>query len=126
MEDNMEIEKESPSAATPDAADVENSNDVSPVFAVDNITVSFPPTVGIEDVAALKRVLDDQLLGCAVGIDTAAVEAIDAAVLQTLLVFCKEADNKGVFTDWESPSEAVLDAIRLLGLAGVNGFPEAA
>lgn len=122
----MDIEKASPATATLDAVDAENSNDAAPVFSVDNITVSFPSTVGIEDVVALKKVLDDQLLGCAVGIDTAAVEVIDAAVLQTLLAFCKQAENKGVFTDWESPSAAVLDAVQLLGLSGVNGFPEAA
>ena len=115
MEDNPEIENEN-----------ESSGDESPVFTVDNITVSFPPTVGLTDVTALKKVLDDQLLGCAVSIDTSAVEVIDTAILQTLLVFSKEAENKGVFTDWETPSTAVLDAVRLLGLSGIHGFPEAA
>jgi ABC-type transporter Mla MlaB component len=118
----MENEPEISEMATEVASEINES----PVFTVDNITVSFPTTVGISDVMVLKKVLDSQLLGCAVSIDTAAVEVIDTAILQTLLVFCKEADEKGVFTDWESPSAAVLDAIQLLGLSDMYGFPKAA
>ncbi len=116
MDENAEIDN-----ATTDTATTE-----PPVFTVNNITVGFPPTVGLPDVATLKQVLDSQLLGCAVGIDTSAVEVIDAAVLQTLLAFCKQADANGVFTDWESPSAAVLDAVGLLGFSGIHGLPDAA
>lgn len=122
IKDEESIETEASDMAS---AEIIESNETL-VFSVDNITVTFPTTVGLSDVTELKKVLDSQLLGCAVSIDTAAVEVIDTAILQALLVFCKEADDKGVFTDWESPSAAVLDAIQLLGLAGIHGFPEAA
>ena len=109
-----------------DAAGESSGRAVTPLFTVDNITVSFPSTVGLSDMTALKEVLDTQLLGCAVSLDTSSVEVIDTAVLQMLLLFCREADSRGVFTDWEAPSAAVLDAIKLLGLSGVHGLPDAA
>jgi len=55
--------------------------------------------------------------GGPVVLEASAIERADAAALQLLCAFFNEAGERGVAVRWEAPSEALLDAARLIDLA---------
>lgn len=50
---------------------------------------------------------------------TAELVHVDTAALQLLCAFMLEARQRGIEVEWDTPSEALLSAARLLGVCGV-------
>lgn len=53
--------------------------------------------------------------------DVSQIQRIDAAGVQILLGFCREAELQGQSIDWGNPSEAFLKSVALLGLEAEMG-----
>jgi len=74
--------------------------------------------LGIADVGDLyAKLLTELAEGHAIRFDVSKVERIDAAALQVIYAYSKEAEKQGHALDWESPSEAFIRSANLLGLA---------
>ncbi len=79
--------------------------------------ISCGDSLDITQVSELHARLGEALAaGGAVVLQASAVERADAAALQLLCSFFREAAERGVSLRWESPSAALLDAARLLDL----------
>lgn len=55
-------------------------------------------------------------------IDCSGVERVDTAGVQVLLAFAGAAEEKGVELVWQSPSESVQNAFRIMGLEKIIGL----
>jgi len=74
--------------------------------------------LGIADVGDLYAELLIKLAeGHIVHFDVSQIERIDAAALQVLYAYSKEAEKQGHSLPWNSPSEAFIRSVNLLGLA---------
>ena len=62
--------------------------------------------------------------GKPVAIDVSKIERIDAASLQMLYAFSKEAAEQGNPLGWDNPSEAFCSSVKLLGLAQMMGIAD--
>jgi len=75
-------------------------------------------TLGIADVGDLYATLLTELAeGNTVRLDVSEIERIDAAALQMIYAYSKEAIRQGEALSWISPSQAFLRSVNLLGLA---------
>lgn len=76
-------------------------------------------TVEVTDINALFRRLEQALCVTAstLMLDAEGVERIDAASLQLLTVFYREAEELGYAVQWKKPSDALQQSARLVGLA---------
>lgn len=54
--------------------------------------------------------------GQAVSIDISAVERVDAASLQLLYSFQRDAQSQGLVTIWSEPSKVFCDAVDIVGM----------
>ena len=91
------------------------------------------PTVGLEsnhtvkDAAVLKnsllQVLDEP---GQVTIDAKSVERIDTAIIHVLCAFVRDRAARGLTVSWGNPTQAFLDAARLLGVSAMLALPVAA
>jgi ABC-type transporter Mla MlaB component len=79
----------------------------------------------VKDAAALKSSL------CAlanesgaVTLDTSAVERVDTATMQLLCAFVRDRSARNQSVAWRGVSQALNDAVRLLGVAAMLGFAE--
>jgi len=79
-------------------------------------TISLPPELGIDSVAALKRQLGP-LLGepAKVVLDGAEVKRVHTAALQLFCLFCRDRRAEGREVEFGRPSPALLSAAALLG-----------
>ena len=73
-----------------------------------------------QDISAVNK-LRDRLIKCAakdtdVNLYAGKVETIDTSSLQLILTFVREVEQKGHTMKWHSPSEALLNTARLIGL----------
>ena len=74
--------------------------------------------LGIADVGDLyAKLLIELAEGHIVHFDVSEIERIDAAALQVLYAYFKEAEKQGHTLLWNSPSEAFIRSVNLLGLA---------
>lgn len=85
--------------------------------------LNLPVCIDIASVAALH----EQLVACLrsgapTELNGSAVRRADAAGLQVLIAFLADARAAGVRADLVEPSEALREAARLLGLAGLLDF----
>ncbi len=74
--------------------------------------------LGISDVGDMHtRILMELSEGYEIQFNVSQIERIDAAALQMIYAFSKEADTNGVPLVWDKPSEAFVRSATLLGLA---------
>jgi ABC-type transporter Mla MlaB component len=60
----------------------------------------------------------------AVTLDTSAVERVDTATMQLLCAFVRDRSARNQSVVWRGVSQALNDAVRLLGVAAMLGFAE--
>ncbi len=74
--------------------------------------------LGIADVGDLyAKLLIEVAEGHAIRFNASDIERIDAAALQIIYAYSKEAEKQGHALVWEAPSEAFIRSAKLLGLA---------
>jgi anti-anti-sigma regulatory factor len=74
--------------------------------------------LGISSVGDMHtRILMELSEGYEIQFDVSQIERIDAAALQMIYAFSKEADTNGTPLVWDEPSEAFIRSAKLLGLA---------
>jgi len=78
--------------------------------------------LGIADVGDLyAKLLTELAEGNKVRFNVSDIERIDGAVLQVMYAYAKEAEKRGQGLVWDSPSDAFMRSVKLLGLAeGMN------
>jgi len=76
--------------------------------------------LGISGVGDLHtQILMELSEGHEIQFDVSQLERIDAAALQMIYAFSKEAATNGTPLVWNEPSEAFVKSAKLLGLAGL-------
>jgi ABC-type transporter Mla MlaB component len=79
----------------------------------------------VKDAAALKSSLCALANeSAAVTLDTSAVERVDTATMQLLCAFVRDRSARNQSVVWRGVSQALNDAVRLLGVAAMLGFAE--
>jgi phospholipid transport system transporter-binding protein len=79
--------------------------------------------LSISNVEALKRQLDAALSdGAPVLLDGAGIDRIDAAALQLLAAFTREAAHRDLRVSWQSASPRLVAAARAIGLHEAVGL----
>mgnify|MGYP000379595428 CR=1 FL=1 len=74
--------------------------------------------IGVADVGDLyAKLLTELAEGNAVSFDVSEIERIDAAALQMVYAYSKEASKQGQQLTWITPSDAFMRGATLLGLA---------
>ena len=90
-------------------------------------TVALTSNCSVKDAISIRKSLcefasaPDQ-----VAIDGSAVERIDTAIVQLLVAFVRERLGSDRAVVWQSPSVALLDAARLLGVTDLLTLPRSA
>lgn len=85
--------------------------------AADISSVSLGDMLTIAQVTAMHAELGRHLDARSVALDAGALQRVDAAGLQLLAAFVRAADQRGAQIEWRSPSAALRDGARRLGLA---------
>lgn len=85
--------------------------------------VALPADFRLAELAAVKAELIEAFDAPVVQIDGAAVERVDTAALQLLVVFRRESVARGQTSAWQGASAVMRDAAGLLGLAQVLELP---
>jgi ABC-type transporter Mla MlaB component len=79
----------------------------------------------VKDAAALKSSLCAFVNeSAAVTLDTSGVERVDTATMQLLCAFVQDRSARNQSVLWRGVSQALNDAVRLLGVAALLGFNE--
>lgn len=74
--------------------------------------------LGIADVGDLyAKLLTELAEGNSIRFNVSEIERIDAAALQMMYAYSKEAEKQGNTLEWQQPSEAFFRSAQLLGLA---------
>ena len=94
-----------------------------PVEAAAPLTLALPADFRIAAQAAFKQQLIDALDHDAIVLDGAAVERVDTAALQLLVVFQRELDARQRAPSWQSASTVLTEAAEVLGLAQTLKMP---
>jgi ABC-type transporter Mla MlaB component len=77
----------------------------------------------VKDATALKSSLCAVANeSAAVTLDATAVERVDTATMQLLCAFVRDRSSRSQSTVWRGQSQALHDAVRLLGVAALIGF----
>lgn len=77
----------------------------------------------VKDAAALKASLSAfSNNGDAVTLDVSAVERVDTATMQLLCAFVRDRSGRNQSVSWRGESQALQDAVRLLGVGALMGF----
>ena len=81
--------------------------------------------LGISDVGDMyARILMELSEGVEIQFDVSQIERIDAAALQMIYAFSKEAVTNGKPLTWKEPSEAFIRSAKLLGMAELMKLDE--
>jgi phospholipid transport system transporter-binding protein len=109
------------------ASDKKSADAVAPVTtdATAPVVVTLPADCRIAAQAALKAELQGALGAAAIVLDGRAVERIDTAALQLLVLFQRELAARGNALRWSGTSEALDEAAALLGLTQMVQLPAA-
>lgn len=84
--------------------------------------IKFQSQLGIQVVSDLKAELESAIeAGDKIVLDASDVESMDTAALQLLVAFVQHAALKKREFEWREPTEAFLDAVKLMGLNDVLG-----
>jgi phospholipid transport system transporter-binding protein len=87
------------------------------------VRVGMPADFRIAEVTDLHRQLSDALDGAAIVLDGGAVDRVDTAALQLLVVFQCEAQKRGSQVSWAAVSAPLHDAASQLSLAQTLALP---
>ncbi|KQX95117.1 hypothetical protein ASD22_14610 [Rhodanobacter sp. Root480] len=87
------------------------------------LTLALPADFRIAAQAAFKQQLIDALDHDAIVLDGAAVERVDTAALQLLVVFQRELDARQRAPSWQSASTVLTEAAEVLGLTQTLKMP---
>lgn len=96
-----------------------------PAAAAAAVVVTLPVDCRIAAQAALKADLLGALGAEAIVLDGGAVERIDTAALQLLVMFQRELGARNSALRWSGTSDALNDAAALLGLTQMVNLPAA-
>lgn len=91
--------------------------------AAEPVVVALPADCRMAAQAALKNELLAALDADSIVLDGRAVDRIDTAALQLLLLFRRERDARGGACDWDGSSAALNEAADLLGLTPLLKLP---
>lgn len=91
----------------------------------DPTVVVLPPDCRMAALAGLKAELEGALAADAIALDGHAVERVDTAALQLLVLFRRERDARGGTLAWHGASDALNEAAGLLGLVRILELPAA-
>ena len=95
-------------------------NSMDPVHiehTADTTHVALEAALGIRDARVLHEKLGTVLAAAtAIVVDGSRVERLDAAAMQVLAGFIRAARERGLALSWQTPSPALQQAARLLGL----------
>lgn len=81
-------------------------------------------SLDIAGVQSLYQQLSDALeAGTGIVFDVSRTERLDGAAAQLLYAFVRAARQRDLAVHWQQPSDAVSNAVRLLGLADGLSFP---
>ncbi|HUH55186.1 MAG TPA: STAS domain-containing protein [Rhodanobacter sp.] len=120
-------QKERGSAANPsvpEASEVEVADEASePVEAAAPLTLALPADFRIAAQTAFKQQLIGALDHDAIVLDGGAVERVDTAALQLLVVFQRELDARQRAPSWQSASPVLTEAAEVLGLTQTLKMP---
>jgi anti-anti-sigma regulatory factor len=87
--------------------------------------VVLPPDCRMAALAGLKAELEGASAADAIVLDGQAVERVDTAALQLLVLFRRERDARGGTLAWQGASDVLNEAAGLLGLAKILELPAA-
>jgi ABC-type transporter Mla MlaB component len=76
----------------------------------------------VKDAAALKTSLCAIAKITDVTLDVSAVERVDTATMQLLCAFVRDRSGRQQNVNWRGESQALQDAVRLLGVGELLGF----
>lgn len=83
------------------------------------MNIKFQSQFGIQVVSDLKSELESAIEAEGnIVLDASKVESIDTAALQLLVAFVQHAALKKREFEWREPTDAFLDAVKLMGLNG--------
>lgn len=106
------------------AKDTQTQHAVAPVDAGPTMVV-LPPDCRMGALAGLKAELEGAAAANAIVLDGQAVERVDTAALQLLVMFRRERDAHGGALAWHGASDVLNEAAGLLGLAKILELPAA-
>jgi ABC-type transporter Mla MlaB component len=101
--------------------------EVSEPVAASNVepVIVLAANCSVKDAAALKSSLCAVAnQSVAVTLDTSAVERVDTATMQLLCAFVRDRSARNQSVVWRGVSQALKDAVRLLGVSALLGFDE--
>ncbi|MBM7127926.1 STAS domain-containing protein [Dyella mobilis] len=87
------------------------------------VRVGMPADFRIAEVTDVHRQLGEALDASQILLDGGAVDRIDTAALQMLVVFQREAQKRGNTVNWAGASAPLHDAASQLGLAQILALP---
>ncbi len=87
------------------------------------LRIGLPADCRMAAQSALLAELLAALDASATGIDGSAVQRVDTAALQLLVLFRREAMARGCAVTWLGASETLYEAAGVLGLAGILDLP---
>jgi phospholipid transport system transporter-binding protein len=88
-----------------------------------SVRVGMPADFRIAEVTDMHRRLGDTLDSGAIVLDGSAVERVDTAALQLLVVYQREVQKRGNPMQWAGVSAPLHDAASQLGLAQILALP---
>jgi phospholipid transport system transporter-binding protein len=91
--------------------------------AKSEVRLGIPADFRIADVTDMHRQLSDALDATQIALDGSAVDRIDTAALQLLVVFQREVQKRGNQMNWAGVSAPLHDAASQLGLAQILALP---
>lgn len=112
-------DQQSPVDSRPSTA---NTDDRRPAIDDTPGAVALGEMLTIEQAAAMHAELGRHLGAASVALEAGALQRVDAAGLQLLVAFTRAATGRGTKVEWRSPSTALREGARRLGLSGALGL----
>ncbi|MET0533942.1 MAG: STAS domain-containing protein [Steroidobacter sp.] len=107
-------------------AHVAESDPVVAEVTMQDPVVVLAANCSVKDAAALKTSLCAVAAqSVAVTLDASAVERVDTATMQLLCAFARDRGSRNQSIVWRGKSQALHDAVRLLGVGALLGFDDA-
>lgn len=91
-------------------------------------SITLPATLTIQSVATDHKELCDRIssLETPVQLEAGAVEEIDTAGMQLLLALVNELNSQSITSEWQTPSEVLIQTAAILGMTEALALPKAA
>lgn len=91
-------------------------------------SITLPSTLTIQSVSTDHKALCERIstIEAPVTIEAAAVEEIDTAGMQLLLALVNELNSQSIKTQWQSPSDVLIQTAATLGMSEALALSKAA